>query len=102
MIISSLTPNQQGQNILQVQLSIIFPDRFHAMATFVAITNFYNLDGIFLEVNLSDHALPLQQIDKLLLAKSKRIDKSATRKQKEIAERKRINQCLSQASSKLK
>jgi hypothetical protein len=61
MIISSFTPNQQGQNILQVQLSTNFPDRFHAMVTFVVITGFYNLDGIFLETNLSNHALPLQQ-----------------------------------------
>jgi hypothetical protein len=51
----------QGQNILQVQLSTIFPDRFHAMAIFVVITNFHNLDGIFLEMNLSDHALSLQE-----------------------------------------
>jgi hypothetical protein len=34
MIISSFTPNQQGQNILQVQVSIILPDRFHAIALF--------------------------------------------------------------------
>jgi hypothetical protein len=61
MIISSFTPNQQGQNILQVQLSTIFPDRFQAMPTFVVIINFYNVNGIFLEINLSDHALPLQQ-----------------------------------------
>ena len=48
MIISSFTPNQQGQNILQVQLSTIFPDRFHAMTIFVVIINFYNVDAIFL------------------------------------------------------
>jgi hypothetical protein len=61
MIISSFTPNQQGQNILQVQLSTNFPDRFHAMATFVVVSGFYNLDGIFLETSQSNHARHLQQ-----------------------------------------
>ena len=31
MIISSCTPNQQGQNILQLQDSIIWPFRFQAI-----------------------------------------------------------------------
>jgi hypothetical protein len=43
MIISSFTPNQQGQNILQVQFSSIFPDRCHVMTAFVAIACFYYL-----------------------------------------------------------
>jgi hypothetical protein len=61
MIISSFTPNQQGQNILQVQLSIILPDRFHAIATSVMVTNYYNVHRFLLQMNLLEHVLPLEK-----------------------------------------
>jgi hypothetical protein len=61
MIISSFTPNQQGQNMLQVQFSTILPDRFHAIATSVTVMNYYNIHSLFLQMNLLEHVLSLEQ-----------------------------------------
>jgi hypothetical protein len=52
IIINSFTPNQQGHNMLQLQLSTIFPLKFHVMAMYKPMAQSYLF--LMVEVSIND------------------------------------------------
>src|SRR5918994_3361515 len=59
IIINSFTPNQQGHNMLQLQLSTIFPLKFHVIAMCKPIVIF-NFDGLLIRFMVNRLHIPME------------------------------------------